>query len=82
MGKITFKLRNYLEERNIKPFDVENEARRLGYKFGQNSIYRLLKDDGPENFNRTTLTTLIETLRSLTKRKVKLTDLIDYESED
>ena len=79
MGKIEFKLKEFLAEKDIKPRDVENEAIRLGFTFGQNTIYRLLKGDGPENLSRTTLAILIETLRSLTKRKVKLTDLVDYQ---
>ena len=78
MGKIRWKLRSYLEERGIKPRDVETEAIRLGHTFGRNSIYRLLRDDGPDNLSRKTLAVLVETLRSLTKRKVKLSDLIEY----
>lgn len=81
MGKIRWKLKSYLEEKGIRPRELENEAIRLGYNFGRNSIYRLLRDDGPENFSRTTLAVLVESLRSLTRRKVKLSDLIDYEGE-
>ena len=82
MGKVVFKLKSYLDEKGIKPRQVETEAIRLGHTFGQNSIYRLLRDDGPENLNRTTLAVLVETLRSLTKRKVKLSDLIEYVEEE
>lgn len=81
MGKIRWKLESYLNERGIKPLEVEKEAIRLGHTFGRNSIYRLLRDDGPDNLSRKTLAVLIETLRSLTKRKVKLADLVDYEEE-
>ena len=80
MGKIRWKLRKYIEAQRLRPRDVENEAIRLGHSFGRNTIYRLLKDDGPENLSRTTLAVLVESLRSLTRRKVKLSDLIDYEN--
>ncbi len=78
MGKIRWKLESYLSERGIKPLEVEKEAIRLGHTFGRNSIYRLLRDDGPDNLNRTTLAVLIDTLRALTRRKVKLSDIVDY----
>lgn len=80
VGKIVWKLESYLKEQNLRPRDVENEAIRLGHAFGRNSIYRLLRDDGPENLSRTTLAVLIESLQSLTKRKVKLSDLVEYEN--
>lgn len=79
MGTIVWKLDSYLQEHGIKPLTLEQEAKRLGYTFGKNSIYRLVRDDGPDNLSRKTLVVLIETLKSLTKRKVKLSDLIEYE---
>ncbi len=79
MGRVVWKLRAYLGERNIKPRAVENEAIELGYSFGRNMIYRLLRDDGPVNVNRDTLAALIGALRSLTGRKVKVQDLLEYE---
>ena len=81
MGLIRWKLEKYLEEHGIKALAVEQEAQRLGHTFGKNSIYRLLRDDGPENINRRTLVVLIETLRSLTRRKVKVSDLLEYEEQ-
>lgn len=78
MGTIRWKLRDYLDERGVKPLEVEKEAIRLGHTFGRNSIYRLLRDDGPDNLSRKTLAVLVEALRSLTKRKVRLSDLVDY----
>lgn len=74
-----WKLQAYLDERGIKPRTVENEAITLGYSFGRNMIYRLLRDDGPVNVNRDTLAALIAALRSLTGRKVKVQDLLEYE---
>lgn len=76
-----WKLRAYLGERNIKPRTVENEAIELGYSFGRNMIYRLLRDDGPINVSRDTLAALIGALRSLTGRKVKVQDLLEYEEK-
>ncbi len=81
MGKITWKLKTYLQENNIKPREVENHAIDMGYTFGRNTIYRLLRDDGPDNLSRETLAKLIEVLRSITKRKTKLLDLIDYQED-
>ena len=80
MGKVVFRLKDYLQERGIKPWALENEAQRLGHSLGGSNIYRLLKDDeGPANLNRKTLAVVIETLRSLEpRRKVKVSDLIDY----
>jgi hypothetical protein len=81
MGHVDWKLRDYLKEKNIKPRELENEVLRLGHTFGRNSIYRLIKDDGPTNLNRDTLAVLIDALRSLTKRKVKVSDLVEYQEE-
>ena len=78
VGTIRWKLKDYLQEHNIKPREVENHARETGKPFGRNNIYRLLRDDGPDNLNRTTLAVLIDTLRALTRRKVKLSDIVDY----
>ena len=81
MGKITWKLKTYLQEHKIKPREVENRALEMKLTFGRNTIYRLLRDDGPDNLSRETLAKLIEVLRSLTKRKTKLLDLIDYQED-
>ena len=79
MGRITWKLKRFIEGHNLKARQVETEAIRLGYTFGRNTIYRLLKDEGPVNINRDSLTAVIAALRSLTGRKVKVGDLLEYE---
>lgn len=81
MGKVDWKLKSYLEEKNIKPRELENEVLRLGHTFGRNTIYRLIRDDGPANLSRDTLAALIDALRSLTKRKVKVSDLVEYRED-
>ena len=78
MNKVTWHLKEFLEENELKPRDVENKAIKLGFKFGRNSIYRLLKGDGPRNANLQTLTVLVTTLRVLTKSKVNVSDLLKY----
>ena len=79
MGIIKWKLQEVLQQHNLRPRDVETEAIRLGYTFGRNTIYRLLKEDGPVNVNRETLAVLIAALRSLTKQPIKVEDILEYE---
>jgi hypothetical protein len=79
MGTVKWKLQEVLQHHNIRPRDVETEAIRLGYNFGKNTIYRLLKDDGPINVNRETLSVLIAALRSLTKQQVEVEDILEYQ---
>lgn len=81
MPNTQWKLKEYLQEHNIKAWAIVEEAEKLGYNLGGSNIYRLTTDDGPANVNRKTLTALIAALRSLTKRKVKVSDLLEYNED-
>ena len=83
MTSIKLKLKELLEELRIKPLTVEQAARQdLGYKLGENSIYRILKTDSPKQINLESLTAIIHTLRHLTGREVSISDLLEYVPEE
>jgi hypothetical protein len=77
MDNTRWKLREYLEAHNLTALTVETEA-----GLGQNSIYRLLKADGPALVNRATFSSLIAALRTLTGQPVTVTDLLEYREPD
>jgi hypothetical protein len=62
----------------MPPSARKSRAIRLGHTFGHKSIYWSLRDHGRDNLNRTTLAVLIDTLWALTRRKVKLSDIVDH----
>ena len=78
MPKTRWKLDQYLLEHSLNAADVEREIVRLGFKWGERTIYRFT-GEGPANINRGSLTALIAALRSLTKRKVRVNDLLEFE---
>jgi hypothetical protein len=80
MALVRWKLDQLLKEHGLRPREVESEALRLGYGLGRNTIYRLLREDGPMNVNRNTLATLIASLRSLTDQPIVVEDLLEYGS--
>ena len=81
VGVIKWKFPEVLQHHNLRPRDVETEAIKLGYTFGRNTIYRLLKEDGPVNVNRDSLAAVIASLRSLTKQPIKVQDILEYEED-
>jgi hypothetical protein len=81
MFKITWKLGGYLETHHLRPRDVETEAIRSGFQFGRNTIYRLLRNDGPKSYDKDTLTALIVSLRNLTGQPVTPNDLLEVVEE-
>ena len=78
MARILWKLPEYLEKHNLTPLQVERESVKAGAPLGKNSIYRLIKDDGPSNVNRNSLAAIINALRSLTGEEVTPNDLLEY----
>lgn len=81
MSAIRWKLRSYLDENDLTPWDVENEAARLGQSLGGTNIYRLVRGEGPARLDRKTLATLIQALRNLTGRKVTPNNLLEFVNE-
>lgn len=81
MFKITWKLGGYLQTHQLRPRDVETEAIRSGFQFGRNTIYRLLRNDGPKSYDKDTLTALIVSLRNLTGQPVTPNDLLEVVEE-
>lgn len=81
MGTVHWKLKSYLDENDLKPWDVETEAARLGQSLGGTNIYRLVRGAGPARLDLKTLATLIEALRNLTGRKVTPNNLLEFVNE-
>ncbi len=81
MQRLTWKLGTFLETHNIKPRQVENEAIRAGFNFGRNTIYRLLRGDGPDRYDKETLTALLVTLGKITGEPVSPNDLLEVTLE-
>ena len=79
VGQIRWKLKAFMDERGIKPLDVEREAIRLGYDIGKNVIYRVATAGGPKRIDRTTLVAVIAALRSITNESVEIDDVMQFE---
>jgi DNA-binding Xre family transcriptional regulator len=73
---LRWKLKNLLEQLEVNPHQL---ARQM--EIAPPSIYRLLRDDGPENFNRGTLHNILSALESLTGKELVIGDLIEYERD-
>jgi DNA-binding Xre family transcriptional regulator len=71
---LKWKLRSLLEHLTINPHQL---ARQMG--IAPPSVYRLLRDEGPENFNRGTLENILTALEALTGKTLEIADLIEYE---
>ena len=81
MSKLVWKLNDLLRSSAITPAQLEREIIRLGYEFGAKTIYRFT-GEGPINFNRGSLEAIISALRSLTKRDIKIQDLLEYQENE
>lgn len=73
-----WKLSNLLDELEVTGLQVEREAIKLGFEFGKNTIYRLLKDDGPKLVDRRSLAAVIAALRSLSGKEIEVEHIIEY----
>lgn len=78
MSKIVWQLPELLSSNGLKARQVEDEAIRLGYKFGRNSIYRLNAGNGPTRYDQGSLVAILASLRSLTKHAYDVCDLLKY----
>ena len=72
---IMWKLKDYLDEQGITPYKL---AQQTGEKLSQNAVYRLAGPD-VSRFDRESLDVLIEALRELTGKAVKVSDLLEYQ---
>lgn len=78
MVKVSWKLAGYLQAHQLQPQDVEKAAIRLGQPLGKNTIYRVLRGDGPSRIDRNTLSALVAALGELTRHKVEPGDLLEF----
>jgi hypothetical protein len=78
MVKIAWKLTDYLKAHGLQPQDVEKAAIRLGQPLGKNTIYRVLRGEGPSRIDRNTLSALVGALGELTHQKVEPSDLLEF----
>jgi hypothetical protein len=78
MTPIDWKLSEVIATHGLTPLQVEREAQRLGYAFGTNTIYRLIRGDGPRLVDRESLAAVVAALRSLTGEAIDAGDLLMY----
>lgn len=81
MARTEWRLRELLQQMGIRPRQVETEAIRQGYTLGRNTVYRLIREDGPVNVNRTTLAAVISALRELSGRPIGVADILRFVEE-
>ncbi len=80
VARIKLKLEQLLTDLRVKPRTVEQIAREdLGYKLGENTIYRILSTDTPKQVNLESLTAIIHALRHHTGRPITVADVLEYE---
>lgn len=72
----TWKLRNYLHDRRIKPAKL---ATQMGSKMSRTAIYGLVAEEPPKAIYLETIDAIIPALRELTGEDVQLSDLLEYE---
>lgn len=81
--RIKLKLEQLLTDLRVKPRTVEKVAREdLGYKLGENTVYRVLSTDSPKQVNLETLTAIIHAIRHHTGRDIQISDVLEYEDGD
>ena len=78
MAKVIWKFDEVLSRHGLSPAEVEREIIRLGHSWGTKTIYRFT-GGGPKLVSRETLAVLIEALRSLSKKTVTVSDLLEYQ---
>lgn len=78
MVKVAWKLADYLEAHHLRPQDVERAAIRLGQPLGKNTIYRVLRGEGPSRIDRNTLSAIVAALGALTHQQVQPGDLLEF----
>lgn len=74
----TWKLRDYLHERRIKPAAL---AKKMNGKMSRTAIYGLVQLEQPKAVYLETLNAVLPALRELTGEKVAVDDLITYEPD-
>lgn len=74
----TWKLRDYLHERRIKPATL---ARQMGGKMSRTAVYGLVQVNQPKAVYLETLDAVLPALRQLTGEEVEIGDLINYEPD-
>jgi DNA-binding Xre family transcriptional regulator len=74
----TWKLRDYLHERRIKPAAL---ARKMDGKMSRTAVYGLVQAEPPKAVYLETLDAVLPALRELTGEDVKVGDLLEYEAD-
>ncbi len=74
----TWKLRDYLHERRIKPAAL---AKKMDGKMSRTAVYGLVQLEQPKAVYLETLNAVLPALRELTGEEVEVDDLITYEPD-
>lgn len=74
----TWKLRDYLHERRIKPATL---ARKMDGKMSRTAVYGLVQLEPPKAVYLETLNAMLPALRAITGEEVKVSDLLEYEPD-
>lgn len=75
----TWKLRDYLHERRIKPATL---ARQIGDTMSRTAIYGLVQEQPPKAIYFETLDAILPALRALTGEDVQVSDLLEYNTTE
>ncbi|MDQ3397545.1 MAG: helix-turn-helix transcriptional regulator [Deinococcota bacterium] len=79
MGKVRWKLKQYLEKHNLTAYRL---AQTLGTRGRMPTIYRLAREgEEPSRVDLPTLANVIDGLRELTGEDVQVSDLLEYEEK-
>lgn len=77
MGRVRWKLADYLEERGITPYRL---AKAIGNESRAGTIYRLARrGKEPSRVDLPTLATVVEGLNAITGETVSFDDVLEYE---
>jgi hypothetical protein len=78
MAKMNWKLAQFMRDNDVTAYKLGNQ---LGGHTRISTVYRLIDEKQPSRIDFQTLADIIDGLRQITGKPVKLTDLLDYSDE-
>ncbi len=78
MAKMNWKLADFMRDNDVTAYKLGNQ---LGGHTRISTVYRLIDEKQPSRIDFQTLADVIDGLRKITGKRVKLADLLDYDDE-